>query len=1135
MPPFLPRKRLRSPSPEAGPSKPAPKVKPKPSLSTPRKSTLFDDLDAGTSKKRTAKERKAILEKLNAEATDDESSLSSLSEDDFEDVLGIKQQDGREDSNDSDEDIEFEDVETAPAPSGPVPSGDLELTLRKDNRISLVNASGTKRGPSKIERQIRISTHQMHVQLLMFHNAIRNAWLCDEEVQDILVKHLTPNAEKAIEKWRRNCGIEEKKKEPPKEKGKGKAKERGKGRGKIVEEETPDARSRRDWGDLAEKLEKGDVNMSNGDPLFKLLEELIRFWQQQFRITVPGLRKMGYMSLERLDEETKSFQKDDHDPERHGERIRDIEEFKECAKTMEGSRDVGAQLFTALLRGIGFEARLVSNLQPAGFAWSQYEESSEKNPRALKKANAQIPEETSSDEESGPDEKLGHVRKDARAGSKTIIKAKPTTASRNLRGNKEAPIDLFDSELLILESDEKSVVDVTPAKRTKKPSLPYDKDLLAPTYWTEVLSPISKEYVPVDATVLLLRATEAGHYEKFLPPQKSEKVKHITSYVVGHCSDGTAKDVTTRYLKGKMWPGRTKGYRLPPEKIPIYDRKGKIKRYESYSWFKTVMSGYVRGTKKCPRDEIDDFEEVTILQPAKREKKVVEEGKESLQYFKTSPEFVLERHLKREEALVPTAKHVKMFTVKGKGENSTEEKVYLRKDVVNCKSMETWHKEGRAPQPGEQPLKRVPYRAATTNRRRELAEAEQASGGKVLQGLFSKNQTDWIIPPPIQNGIIPKNSFGNIDLYVDSMLPEGAVHIPYRGTVKICKRLSIDYAEAVTGFEFGHRMAVPVIEGVVVAEEHYPAIMDQWEQDEVERRRKEDTKRQKAVINMWRKMLMGMRIVKRIKEDYGSHGGDEIDALNPWASTKWRQIEDDAAEIRRQEMTQKEEDTAGGFFHGGHHEEEVEASAPRGFFPTAHDADNDDGGGGFILEDHNENPGICIPTQAYSTPESIQSHTKPAVANEEDDEMGDALSEPECEPEVAQAPAKRRGRPSLVGTAVKSKPVEETNPSTNRQVAQQRVKSARKRKMMGGDKESSSPSLSDLESEQSNSEDMEDTAPPLKRAKKTPAKRTTRVHLASLSKPVTRKTPKRSAARKSETALKSHYFEQSDDNNDEDE
>ena len=133
MPPFLPRKRLRSVSPEAGPSKPPPKNSGKAKVSastTPRKPTLFDDLDAGTGSKRSAEHKKAILEKL-AASDDDESSLSSLSDEEFEDVPAAKRQKTNEDSDDEDGDVEFEDVETnpVPRPAGPEPSGDLELTL----------------------------------------------------------------------------------------------------------------------------------------------------------------------------------------------------------------------------------------------------------------------------------------------------------------------------------------------------------------------------------------------------------------------------------------------------------------------------------------------------------------------------------------------------------------------------------------------------------------------------------------------------------------------------------------------------------------------------------------------------------------------------------------------------------------------------------------------------------------------------------------------------------------------------------------------------------------------------------------------------------------------------------------------
>jgi xeroderma pigmentosum group C-complementing protein len=1107
--------RLRSPSPEAGPSQPAPpkgkgKSKAaKPVSTTPRKPTLFDDLDAGTASKRTAEHHKATFEKL--AATDDESSLSSLSDNEFEDVPDAKRQKVNEESDDeeSDEDIEFEDVPTnaVPGPSAPMPTGDLELTLRKDDRVSIANPLGMKKGPSKIERQIRVATHQVHVQMLMFHNSIRNAWLCDKELQQILVKQLTPGVLQEIEKWRKNIGMEVKE-ETPKGKAKGKAKN---AKGKKA-----DDRSQRDWGQPAERLDSGKVNMSRGDPLFRLLKVLMSFWKQRFRITAPGLRKLGYMSLERLDEETKSFEKEDHDPERHGERIRDKEEFKECAKAMEGSRDVGAQLFTALLRGLGLEARLVANLQPVGFGWSQSEEAIEKNPRKLKKPKEMDLSGSSEDDEEAS---VGDEEPVSKSASKGKAKSTPKSGRRSSRGNKkEEPIDLSESDAAPVESDDESIIDVTPAKKRAQASLPYDKDLVTPSYWTEVLSPVTNTYTPVDAVVSHLLATNDELLEKFLPPTKSEKARHITSYVIGHSPDGSAKDVTTRYLKGRMWPGRTKGNRLPAEKVPVHDRRGKVKHYEMYDWFKDVMSGYVRGYKICPRTEIDDHEEATILKPAQRQKKVVEEGRETLQYYKESSEFVLERFLKRDQALLPSAKHVKMFTIKGKGkgEDSTEEKVFRRQDVVNCKSMETWHKEGRAPIPGEEPLKRVPYRVATTNRRRELAEAEHATGEKMLQGLFSRDQTDWIIPPPIENGIIPKNSFGNIDLYVESMLPRGAVHIPYRGTAKICKRLGIDFAEAVTGFEFGHRMAVPIITGVVVAEEHYKNMMAEFAKDEAERVRKEDEKRRKLILHTWGKFLRGMRIIERFRLEHGDDAGDEVDALNPWTNKKKAPQDDKNYEAQRRVMEQRDEDNAGGFFPEGHEEEEPT------FFPGLHHDDDDETGGGFIVEDHDKEPAKPA-VGTYATPQSLQSNGKLAASHlsdddkdTEDEEMEDVESEPEVE---APAPQKR-GRPS--GSTDKPPRCKPTPKVNGKAKTPAKGASSKRKRQVDDTEDDDVSSLSELQSEDV---DSEIEAPPKKVAKKA-ARRAT---LSAKTTSTPRKTPRRNAARKSETAVRSHYFANSDE------
>ncbi|KAJ4289491.1 hypothetical protein N0V88_006973 [Collariella sp. IMI 366227] len=851
MPPYVPRKRIRENS-------PPPKDEPKPRqtrshktpIAPPRKATLFDDLDATSTPRSSTRNDSSILEVDDSQ--DDESSLTSLSDADFEDVPTAKRQkmDVEEDEDD-DEDIEFEDVETPnmAIPDMPTPSGDLELTLIRDTRISLANALG-KKGPSKLERRIRISTHCVHVQLLMWHNAIRNSWACDSLVQGILLSHIPPRLWAEVERWRKNSGLEVQEEMPKKElKWKGKMK----GKGKAP------ARQSREWGEASQRLEKGVVDMSHGDPVFRLVKYIAAWWKQRFCVTGPGLRKWGYMSLERLDRLVKAFKQEGHDQERFGERIRSLDDFRQCAQGCAGSRDVGAQLFTALLRALGLEARLVANLQPLGFGWNKLEEA---DPEKEGFSTCQTPQK---DSDTGAQKRATAVKV---TGSKAV-KTGPSRALRKLPKATQLE-DTSDVDLLADNSDDDLAIEVpqAPQKRGKV----YDSDLEFPHYWTEVLSPVTHKYLPVDSIVKSVVGTNRELVESLEPRGgKADKAKQVMAYAIGHSPDGTAKDVTVRYLKRQTLPGRTKGIRMPVEKVPVYNRHGKVKRYDQFDWFKSVMRGYVRGNQKHPITEVDEVEDTTDLKPAKPEKKEIKEGEETLQYYKQSPDFILARHLKREEALLPTAQPVKTFRHKSKPSTPTpeEEPVYSRKDVVQVKSAETWHKQGRAPKPGEQPLKRVPYRAATTNRRREIAEAEAATGSKVLQALYSHAQTDWIIPPPICNGVIPKNEYGNIDLFAAHMCPQGAVHVPYRGAMRVAKRLGVDYAEAVVDFEFGNRMAVPVIQGVVVAEEEYGRVMEELERDEKERERKEDEKRRRVALGVWRRMVMGLRIVERIRRDYG--------------------------------------------------------------------------------------------------------------------------------------------------------------------------------------------------------------------------------------------------------------------------
>ncbi|GAO14489.1 uncharacterized protein UV8b_04282 [Ustilaginoidea virens] len=861
MPPHVPRKRLRGTTDasdgESGSGKKrnrGPLI-----LSARRKPTLYDDLDATTTPL-SGNSAGSIFQASGV--GDDDSSLTSFSDEDFEAGPPAKQpQVANGPSEDEDEDFEFEDV-AAPAPSHsdvPFVSGDLELTLTKDSRTSLANLFGDKKGPSKRERKARIATHSLHVLTLLWHNAIRNSWLCDLEVQATMISHLSPKMWDEIDSWRRKSGIVA----PA-----GRRSALPSPKGKSGEKDARKKRGRRDWEASARKLEEGAVDLSHGDPLFRLMQSLASWWKQRFKITAPGLRKRGYMTLERLDRLTKAYKENFAHQDQFGERVASLDEFRTSARTCQGSRDIGAQLFTALLRGLSMEARMVASLQPLGFGWSKSEDAD------AEKLDPAAEAPVTCAEQAAADTSRKNVLPD-KSGHKHHVVSGPASRRSASSKAKAKPDPFPDSEDELrpeyLDTDDESVVSAGFTSKDTAPRLrQHDADLPFPHYWTEVLSPVTEKYLPVDAIVKNLVATNRELAESFEPRgQRADKAKQVIAYVVGYSADGTAKDVTVRYLKRKVLPGRTKGFRMPAERVVVGNNGRRAKKYHEFDWFQSALSGYRRGTKTHPLTEIDDEEDAVDLKPAKAEKKEVKEGEETLQHFKQSKEFVLERHLKREEALVPNATPVRKFKNKAKGGKMQEEDVYLRSDVVQVKSAETWHKQGRAPLAGEQPLKRVPYRAATLNRKREILEAEAATGEKVLQGLFSHHQTDWIIPPPIENGVIPKNEYGNIDLFAEHMCPEGAVHVPFRGVVKVCKRLKIDYAEAVVDFEFGHRMAVPVIQGVVIAQEHHDQVMAELEKDEAERRRKEDEKRRKASLSQWRRFIMGLRIVERIRQDYG--------------------------------------------------------------------------------------------------------------------------------------------------------------------------------------------------------------------------------------------------------------------------
>jgi len=211
-----------------------------------------------------------------------------------------------------------------------------------------------------------------------------------------------------------------------------------------------------------------------------------------------------------------------------------------------------------------------------------------------------------------------------------------------------------------------------------------------------VYSTGAETWYPVDPVVLKMNAFEADTFCQFEPRGKAAiDSRQQMSYIVAYNADGTARDVTIRYLTKKVYPGKTKGFRLPVFEDDVYDNDGNVLFVDKYDLFRDgIMKCYVpKFYKKTAEDkkEDDDLIPVILEKPAKIHKKGMPD---SVAAFKNHPEYVLERFLKREEAILPGEKHVQTFPT-GKGEKAKDEKVYRRESLVVCKAVENWHKEGR--------------------------------------------------------------------------------------------------------------------------------------------------------------------------------------------------------------------------------------------------------------------------------------------------------------------------------------------------------------------------------------------------------------------------------------------------------
>lgn len=91
--------------------------------------------------------------------------------------------------------------------------------------------------------------------------------------------------------------------------------------------------------------------------------------------------------------------------------------------------------------------------------------------------------------------------------------------------------------------------------------------------------------------------------------------------------------------------------------------------------------------------------------------------------------------------------------------------------------------------------------------------------------------------------------------------------------MRIAKKLNIDCAPAVVGFDFHAGGSHPVNDGFVVCKEYKAILIEAWDQEIEESRKREQRRYEDRVYGNWKRLVKGLLIREKLKIKYDYFGG----------------------------------------------------------------------------------------------------------------------------------------------------------------------------------------------------------------------------------------------------------------------
>ncbi|XP_059307344.1 DNA repair protein RAD4 [Lycium ferocissimum] len=362
------------------------------------------------------------------------------------------------------------------------------------------------------------------------------------------------------------------------------------------------------------------------------------------------------------------------------------------------------------------------------------------------------------------------------------------------------------------------------------------KKVGAPLYWAEVYCSgenLTGKWVHVD----VVNAITDGEQNV---EAAAAACKLPLRYVVAFAGTG-AKDVTRRYC--------TKWYKIRSERVNSiwWDAVlAPLKELES-----VATSEVVHFAQGATRSSLEDMELET--------RALTEPLPTNQQAYRNHHLYIIERWLNKYQILYPKGPVLGFCS---------GHPVYPRSCVKTLQRKERWLREGLQVKANEIPAK-VLKRSGKQNKGQD---AEDDDCGDVDCGgtlsLYGQWQTEPLFLPHAVNGIVPKNERGQVDVWSEKCLPPGTVHLRFPRLVPVVKRLEIDFAPAMVGFEFRNGRSLPVYEGLVVCTEFKDAILEAYAEEEARRDAKERKRTEAEALSRWYQLLASLITRQRLHNCY---------------------------------------------------------------------------------------------------------------------------------------------------------------------------------------------------------------------------------------------------------------------------